>query len=217
VTAAADPDSIALGKFVYNGERWIVQNIAGGWAASLQPTARWRAIQAELPALLQAMESQGVTRAEPEIWWQPGPFDRALEALGVVHVMQSGTDFPGSVYLMIDQGSERTGGAVPTDGRPLLEWLTEWFARPDKADNVRKLDALGAKERHLFLILPSFAEAPFAVTDLLMRDGAPLPEDRPSLPGEVTHVWLVSTWSSGSGMRWSTAGGWLRFKKPFDE
>jgi hypothetical protein len=36
VTAAADPGSIALGKFVYNGERWIVPSIAGGWAASLQ-------------------------------------------------------------------------------------------------------------------------------------------------------------------------------------
>jgi hypothetical protein len=153
------------------------------------------------------MESQAVTRAGPEIWWQPGPFDRAVEALGVMHVIQSGTDFPGSVYLMIDQGLERTGGAEPTDGSPLLEWLAEWFGRPDKADNLRKLEGSGADERHLFLILPSFAEAPFAVIDLLSRDGAPQPEDPPDLPREVTHVWLVSTSRNGSGMRWSPGGG----------
>jgi len=131
--------------------------------------------------------------------------------------MQSGTDFRGSVYLMIDQGPKRTGGAVPTDGRPLVEWLTEWFARADKADNLRKLAASGADERHLFLILPSFAEAPFAVADLLMREGAPFPGKPPRLPDEVTHVWLVSTWSSGSGMRWSPDRGWSRFDKSFDE
>ena len=216
VTAAADPDAIALGRLVYDAERWIVPDIVGGWAASVRPTARWRDIQARLPALLRAMEGQGVLRAEPEIWWQPGPYDEELEALGILHLMQSGTDFPGSVYLIIEQGLERTAGAVPTSGRPLIEWLAEWFDRADKTDNLRKLDAAGAEERHLFLILPSFAEAPFAVTDLLSRDGAPLPEDSPQLPREVSHVWVVSTWSSGSGVRWSPDGGWSRFDKPGD-
>jgi hypothetical protein len=213
VTAAADPDSIALGTFVYDGERWIVPNIAGGWMASLQPTAKWKAVQAQLPVLLQTMEGQSVTRADPEVWWRPGPYDDALRALGILHLMQSGTDFPGSVYLMIDPGSERTAGMVPTDGRPLLEWLAEWFARPDKIDNLKKLEASGADERHLFLIVPSFAEAPFAVTDLLSRDGAPLPDSAPALPTEITHVWVVSTWSSGDGMRWAPGAGWSRFVK----
>jgi hypothetical protein len=81
------------------------------------------------------------------------------------------------------------------------------------AGNLRQLNASGADERHLFLILPSFAEAPFAFTDLLSRDGAPLPEERPALPSEVTHVWLVSTSRTGSGIRWSPAAGWSRFDK----
>lgn len=213
VTAAGDPESIALGKLVYNGERWIVPEIAGGWAAVLQPSARMKDLRAELPALLRTLESQGIPSAEPEVWWEPGPYDEALRALGVLHLFQGGTDFPGSIYLSIEQGRERTAGFVPADGRPLLGWLADWLVRPDKADNLAKLAASAAEERHLFLILPSFAEAPFAVTDLLMRDGAPLPDDDPDLPPQVTHVWVVSTWVSGSGMRWAPESGWAQFDK----
>lgn len=213
VTAAADPESIALGKLVYDGERWILPEIAGGWAGVLHPSARMKDLRTQLPALLQTLESQGIQSAQPEVWWEPGPFDDALRALGVLHLFQGGTDYPGSVYLRIEQGLERTAGAVPTDGRPLLEWLADWLARPDKADNLAKLAASGADERHLFLIVPVFAEAPCAVADLLMRDGAPLPDADPDLPPEVTHVWVVSTWDSGAGMRWAPDAGWSRFDK----
>lgn len=124
VTAAADPDSIALGRFVYDGERWIEPDIAGGWGAGLDPTARWKDVRAKLPEVLAAMEEQGIRGARPEVWWEPGPYDDVLRELGVVHLFQSdGTDYPGSIYLTIDQGLERTAGVVPTDGRPLLEWL----------------------------------------------------------------------------------------------
>jgi hypothetical protein len=68
---------------------------------------------------------------------------------------------------------------VPIDGRPLLDWLAEWTVRPDKADNLSRLAASNAEERHLFLVLPSFAEAPFAVTDLLSRDGGSIPDADP--------------------------------------
>jgi hypothetical protein len=39
VTAAADEESIKLGKLVYDGKRWIVEGIVGGWMAGLHPTA----------------------------------------------------------------------------------------------------------------------------------------------------------------------------------
>lgn len=113
----------------------------------------------------------------------------------------------------VDPGPERSGGAVPTDGRPLLDWLAGWLARPDQAHNLAKLKASGAEERHLFVILPSFAEAPFAVADLLMRDDAPIPDAEPGMPPEVSHIWVVSTWSTGSGMRWAPDLGWSRFDK----
>ena len=78
-----------------------------------------------------------------------------------------------------------------------------------------KLARSGATERHAFIYLPGFTSAPFSASDLLMRNGAPLPAVPPSLPVEVTDVWAVSTWSTGDGFRWSSDGGWMRFAKTF--
>lgn len=63
------------------------------------------------------------------------------------------------------------------------------------------------------MILAGFAEADFAVTDVLMRDGAPLQVEPPDLPVEIPRVWALSTWSSGRGMRWSTETSWCAFTK----
>lgn len=63
------------------------------------------------------------------------------------------------------------------------------------------------------MILPGFAEAPFAVTDLLMREGALLPDEDPALLAEITHVWAASMWTGGTGMRWAPGTGWARFDK----
>lgn len=78
---------------------------------------------------------------------------------------------------------------------------------------LKKLALSGRCERHAFVILPGFSLAPFGVTDMLWRDEG-VPTVAPSLPEEVTHVWLVATWDIGSGLRWSPGGGWQRFAKP---
>jgi hypothetical protein len=193
VTAAADPQLIGLWRLVNEGERWIVPGIAGGWAVVLHPSARAKRLGVELPALLRKLESEGIRQIHPEKWWEPGPWDDAARRLGILRLFQSNTDYPGSVYPTVDPGPERSGGAVLTDGGPLLEWLADWLVRPDQQHNVSKLARSGGDERHLFVILPGFAEAPFAVEDLLMRDNAPLPSTAPAMPTEITHVWVAST------------------------
>jgi hypothetical protein len=214
VTAAADEESIKLGKLVYDGKRWIVEGIIGGWVAGLHPTASMKRIRQDLPPLLQSLERQSIQNPEPEVYWEPGLHKELIRALGIAHLAQHSTDYPGCVYLTVEQDPDRTGGMSPTDGRPLLEWLADWLILPDKADNLAKLGASGADERHLFLILPSFADAPFGVVDLLMRDDSPLPDGQPELLPEVTHLWMVSTWNfSSTGIRWSPDGGWSRFAK----
>lgn len=213
VTAAGDPILIETWKHATGGGRWIVDDIAGGWAVVVAPGTVVKRLRAGLPELLRTFESEGIKQSMPEVWWEPGPRDEEARALGILHLFQGGTDFPGSVYVTVDPGLERSGGAVPTEGRPLLDWLAEWLVRPDQAHNLAKLAASGADERHLFVILPGFAEAPFAVTDLLMRDGAPLPDEDPALPTEITHLWAASTWTGGTGMRWAPGTGWARFDK----
>ncbi len=215
VTAVADQDAIQLAKLVYDSdEPFRVEGLAGGWAAVLHPTAIVKDLRTHLPLLLQVLESQGVSVVLPDEWWLPGPEKEALRSLGVAHLFRIESDSPGSITFSIDQGPDRNGGVVSADGRQMLEWLPAWLARPDKVDNLEKLERSGLEERHLFLIFPSFADAPFTVADMLMRENGPLPNSDPDLPPQVTHAWLMSTWNfSGTGMRWAPDSGLSRFEK----
>ena len=98
-------------------------------------------------------------------------------------------------------------------GDSLADWVSTFLADDGRADVRTKLSRSGAANRHVLVVLPGFAEAPHSVTYLLMSDSAPLPLVAPVLPDEVTHVWLMSTWAEGRGMRWSPEGGWADFDK----
>ena len=63
------------------------------------------------------------------------------------------------------------------------------------------------------VILAGSSTAPFAVSDILMRMEAPTPTQPPQLPPEVTDVWLMSTWRTGTGFRWNPEPGWSAFEK----
>ncbi|MBW3668206.1 MAG: hypothetical protein KY443_03240 [Actinobacteria bacterium] len=212
VTAAADAASIELWKIV-NGrdERWQAAGIAGGWAVSLLPTARGKVVMRELPKLLADLEGARRTHLRGRRSGH-GPLEARAGELGVVSAAQYGTDFPGAIYPTIALPAERRGGMVAETGDALSPWVAEHLlAHPDV---LKKLALSGAEERHAFIILPGFSTAPFPVADLFMRQAPPLPTTAPELPPEVTHVWVVSTWTIGRGLRWSPNSGWAVFDKP---
>ena len=214
VTSAADGESIALWNLM-NGrnERWVVDELQGGWMVSLEPSARAKRLKAELPRLLGELEASDLTELRPRRASVRGHLAEMARELGVASAGQSGTDFPGSIYITIKLPTERAGGFVADTGDALAIWVAEFLNAPKRRDVLDKLAGSGSSARHAFIILPGFAEAPFGVTDLLMRDGAPLPLVGPQLPEEVTHVWLVSGWASGRGFRWCRASGWDFFDK----
>jgi hypothetical protein len=217
VTSAADGDSMALWRLMNDrDERWIVTGLAGGWMVSLVPEARGRRVWKELPDLLLELEAQGLK----ELPGRPGGgahpdshLATVAHALGVARAHQSGTDFPGSIYITLHRRTELTGGFVADTSDALVGWLGEFLALPAQGDVRAKLGRSTAPDRHAFVIVPGFATAPFSVTDPLMRDDAPLPTIDPRLPPEITDVWAASTWRGGAGFRWSTSTGWARFDK----
>lgn len=214
-TAAADAPSIELWNIMNSGDRWQIDIIQGGWWVSLDPlVARARRLGRELPDLLGQLEKMEVRELRPgRTRLTPGPFDARATELGIVSAGQSGTDFPGSVYITLDLPTERSGGFVADTGDALAIWIGDYLHEPETQDVRDKLRNSGADERHAFVYLPGFTTAPFSASDLLMRNGAPLPTIPPRLPAEVTHVWAVSTWASGDGFRWSPEGGWSKFGK----
>lgn len=216
VTAAADAPAIELWNLV-NGvdERWIDPHLVGGWFAVLTPSARAKRIKSELPRLLRELEAMGVREVRSS-HRRVGPFEDSVADLGIEQLIQGGTDFPGSIYLTVEQDAERTGGWVPTSGDPLAEWLSQWLSHSNQEQNLSNLRMSHADEFHLFVLLPGFADAPFPVVDLLARDGAPVPAVDPVAPSPLTDIWCMSTWTSGAGMHWSTGNGWQLFEKIVD-
>ena len=214
VTSAADGESIALWNLM-NGrnERWVVDELQGGWMVSLEPSARAKRLKTELPRLLRELEICGLTELRPWRGSARGHLAEVARELGVASAGQRATDFPGSIYITIQLPTERAGGFVADTGDALPTWVAEFLRAPKRRDVLDKLARSGRSERHAFVLLPGFAEAPFGVTDLLMLDSAPLPLADPQLPDDVTHVWLVSGWASGRGFRWCRTSGWGFFEK----
>lgn len=210
-TAAADAGSIELWNLLNSGGRWIVDDLAGGWTVSLHPHARARRLWKELPLFLSRLERLGVTEVRTR--FRRGALEQVAGNLGIANASQGGTDFPGSIYITLQLPIERMGGFVADTGDALAMWLAEFLAEPRQLDVLSKLTGSGAEERHVFVFLPGFTTAPFSASDVLLRSDAPLPQEAPVLPAAVSHVWAVSFWASGDGMRWSPTGGWERFSK----
>lgn len=218
VVAAADAASIELWNVVNGGDRWIADRLTGGWSITLEPTARARRLKAELPVLLEEFERSGVTEASGEEWSRRGArHDSRLTDLRIVHAWQGGTDLQGSIYLTIEQPAERVGGFVSAAPQAVSPWLTSFLGDQARRDVLDKLARSGREERHAFIILPTFSTAPFGAVELLLQGmGGDIPTAPPSLPVEVTHVWLVSMWATGSGLR-LTPNGWQRYSTEIGE
>jgi hypothetical protein len=133
--------------------------------------------------------------------------------LGVVSAYGFDSQHAGTIDLIPELPLNQTAGFVPDSGQPLVLWLEKWITNPIRADNLKKLRDSGADEHHLFIILAGYGGVRFHVTDILTRADSPIPVTSPALPEDVTHVWVMSTWSQGDGLRWSPGGGWKRFDK----
>jgi hypothetical protein len=214
VTAAVDAQALALWKLVRRqGKPWIEPTLAGGWLVYVKPSARAKNLIRHLPDLLRDMERGG----RHVVSGDQASTDQAsvvASQLGIVQALRGPTEHLGTIYIMPpEQPLEQMGGCSPTTGDPLARWVSEWVSNPSRADNLWKLERSGARERHLFILVPGFDSGSFAVSDLLIALDAPLPTIPPALPAEITHVWAASTWDSGDGFRWSPDVAWERFVK----
>jgi hypothetical protein len=214
ITAAADAQQLELWKLVGGrGKRWTEPDLVGGWQVRILPSTRGKNLRQHLPGLLLELERAG-TRVVRGDSTATDRLTALAGQLGIVQAQQASTAHPGSIYVMPpEKPLEELGGFSPVTGDPLAVWLSGWIVEPSRSDNIRKLATSDARERHLFVLVPGFNRAPFAVNDLLMVPGAPLPAVAPTLPSGVTHIWAMSTWSTGDGFRWSPDSGWTRFVK----
>jgi hypothetical protein len=213
ITAAADGQQIELWKAVRPGGMPLVEpTLKGGWIVRILPSTRAKNLVRQLPGLLRGAEQAGLrtVRGNRE---SADQLASLAGRLGIIEASQGFVKQPGRIIVMPPERPEQTGGYVPDTGDPLAQWLGAWIADPSRPDNLSKLAGSGVAGRHLFVLLPGFNSAPFAVNQLLAQPNAPLPVTPPVLPPQITHAWVMSTWDSGDGFRWSPDTGWSRFQK----
>jgi hypothetical protein len=214
VTTAVDDQRLELWQEVR--KRALIRQepgLIGGWLVRILHSARARDLDKQLVGLLGDLERNGRTTVRG-IRGSTDVFEARLSSLGVIEAVQAATDRKGSIYIMPPEGSlEQMGGYAPVTGDLLAVWLGDWTNEPTRSDNVRKLESADTTERHLFILVRSITTVPFAVNDLLFSPEAPFPTIPPVLPAGVTDVWVMSTWDSGGGFRWSSETGWIRFTK----
>lgn len=189
--------------------RWIDGSLVGGWRVCLRPGIDIRRVRSQLPHLLRRLEADGTTMVIVDGSCR-GEHHEAARRIGATYLFQSETDHPGSIYPDIELPLDRSGGWEQPTVNAIAEWIGEFLRAPEQEDNLRKLAISTRTERHLFVILHTFTTAPFTVSGPLMFDDQRVPVVAPSLPGQVTHLWMMSAWSSG-GIRWDPTTGWARY------
>lgn len=219
VTRAMDGSVAALWKLLDRSVdgRWIVPELAGGWTVSLHPTARWKRLRDELPRLLASLEAMRRRSLDTEYDDPSDVHVRCANALGVVRADQNDTSYAGSIYPVVELGSDRSGGVVAPAADAPAEWIGRFLREPQQADVLSKLARSGASSRHAFVVVAGLGEPTFQVFDPLTRTDVQTPTAPPDLPVEVTHVWLTTTWNGGRGLRWDPLAGWLWFDRLQDE
>jgi hypothetical protein len=214
ITAAIEPDAHTLWKLLNNrDDRWVDSRVQGAWIVHLEPAARAKDVERDLPALLQRWQGLGIDHYRDPEWDSPGR-DSGAFSLGVTSAHRSdGTSHPGSIYPLIELPHEKAGGVVADVGDGLVEWAVPWIGDPVRSDNLTKLRRAGKPQRHLFVFIPPWTTAPWSASDVLLRhDEPPLPTMTPVLPDPLTHLWFASGWSVPFGLRWAPDIGWARFR-----
>lgn len=158
------------------------------WYVHLVPGARINRIRSEVAAFLADIEAEG--RQEFNAWADSSEspaVSAILMELGIAH---------GSVVKWKAPG---IGIALPGDGGLVDPNLVNAAVEREasKSDNRRKLSSVLDGEKHLFVYVRTTKH----VVWVAIRDGS-LPEGGPTLPPEITHVWVAAWAGDGS---WHTA------------
>jgi hypothetical protein len=163
------------------------------WWVRLSGRSNLKKVRRELPTLLdvdavdqrvaQRLAEMGVTVDGPGI---PRPGEA-----GGIHLLPAGIK----------------GSATPA-WASFMEWLDAFLASSESADVRRKLETTNAAERHAFVgaSFTTNGDAFFA----LHEEGRPeLPASDPTLPPEITHLWVWAAHGIGRCLAWFPDTGWI--------
>ena len=162
-------------------------------------------LERELEALLRDLELRGMVfervASEETLRAFGGSVARLLD-LGVVQLASAPSG--AGVANLYPAG---TSGPAAVSWEPVLDWISATLSSPQFKDNRRKLAATGAHERHMFI--GATFTSPGEVFFALKLPDQSLPQVPPSLPHEMTHLWLVNAIAAERVLAWFPDRGWI--------
>jgi hypothetical protein len=198
-------------RLMRRGQLPLELHLAGlrrDWFVTVSGRSDLRRLEIELEGSLASLEVVGLT------------FERVatlqlLKSIGDVTVgrlLDLGVVMLSSKRSSAEQGSVR----VYPDGivgpgvalwEPVLEWIERLLASQRLTDVRTKLAKTDAEERHIFLGV-TFT-SPGEVFFRLTVGEQTVPSAPPTLPGEITHVWLMNAPSPERCLAWFPDRGWF--------
>lgn len=175
------------------------------WWVVFDGHPKYQDLAARLYSPLHTLETHGLLSWEPTAmaWWaQDVPTLRdAVSALAAERVAQAQAEVPrehpSRLFSSSSGGWEYRG---PDSALELLEGYVEADGK-----HLKKLGASGAPERHLWEWTDTATTGDFR----RMYEDARLPTRAPTLPAEVTHLWVADE-AHRLGIRWD-GNAWQRF------
>lgn len=196
--------------------RWICEDLDGGWIVTTSRNTSWKKLQLQLRPLLSELEGELAPAGSRSVLSELSTQNRqAIELLRIGDLWKGPTQYPGSVYFLRDD--KHSGAWVDTTGAVLNEWLGAWLDHHDQADLLLKLGASTAAERHLFIAIPPDTVVSDKALAYLMDSDRAVPVAEPDVPTEITDLWIADdTTFNQTGLRWSRSNGWSTFDKLVD-
>jgi hypothetical protein len=208
IVSDVDPAYAQLHQLVFRDQEITHPDIGRIWYVTVAKSARLRSLKPVLEELLPRLEEAAVHLeiVQPDASLAHSSVDevRQLNRLGVAQ-LSSRSPHPGEEpkILLYPQG---VGGPAEQDWQAFNVWLADFLSSPGRADVRKKLATTGAAERHAFVGLPLGKEWP--AFHSLHKQYEGLPNESPTLPPEITHVWV---WAQPVGrcIAWFPDRGWF--------
>lgn len=207
VTDINEPYS-ALITEVQTCQQIAAPNLGRDWWITLSAKAKLKELSKQLPTLLlEIQESDELFESVyPDQCLNEHRHSvvKDLATRGVVQLASCPT--PSTKSSQINLYTEGIGGPAEPNWTAYETWLSEFLFDHRHADVRRKLAATYAPERHVFI--GATFSTDWATYHSLSEDYRDLPPSPPTLPTEITHLW-VWAYPLGRCLTWFPNVGWF--------